>query len=96
MLSKLFDVGYFDALPWYVCKAPYAVEALMLALQVVARCALSTALGGAFGGCTALLCYLVYSKLVMKEGIWDLCAASNGALTGMVVITSGCATYEPW
>lgn len=64
--------------------------------KVVARCALSTSFGGAFGGCTGLLCYLIYSKLVMKEGVWDLCAASNGALTGMVVITSGCATYEPW
>ncbi|KAK9856422.1 hypothetical protein WJX84_011279 [Apatococcus fuscideae] len=63
---------------------------------VVARCAISTALGGAFGGCTGLLVYLAYSKLWLREGVWDLCAASNGALTGMVVITSGCATYEPW
>ncbi len=26
----------------------------------------------------------------------DLYAAGNCALTGMIVITSGCATYEPW
>lgn len=26
----------------------------------------------------------------------DLYAAGNCALTGMIVITSGCAVYEPW
>ena len=26
----------------------------------------------------------------------DLYAAGNGALTGVVVITSGCATFQPW
>ena len=33
---------------------------------------------------------------VMAHLCRDLYAAGNCALTGMIVITSGCATYEPW
>ncbi|KAK9810023.1 hypothetical protein WJX72_003542 [[Myrmecia] bisecta] len=64
--------------------------------NVVARCALSTTLGGGFGAASGLIVYLIYSKLRFKHFIWDLTAAGNGALGGMIVITSGCATLRPW
>lgn len=64
--------------------------------MVVARCAMSTTMGACFGGCTALLVMLCYSKFRTGHAVWDLPIAANGALTGMVVITSGCATFEPW
>lgn len=64
--------------------------------MVVARCAMSTTMGACFGGCTALLVMLAYTKFRTGHAVWDLCMSANGALTGMVVITSGCATFEPW
>nr|AEJ07736.1 ammonium transporter 1.2 [Asterochloris sp. Armaleo 7/29/2003] len=63
---------------------------------VVARCAISTTMGACFGGCTALVVSLIYYRIKEGKIIWDLGPCCNGALTGMVVITSGCATYEPW
>lgn len=64
--------------------------------MVVARCAMSTSMGACFGGCTALLVTLLYTKLTTGKAMWDLIMSTNGALTGMVVITSGCATFPPW
>ena len=142
--------------------------------QVVARCAISTTLGGCFGGTVGIIVQLIYSKLSGGQAVWcarapsgpspchaccqaarpgcpaqsgspeaaceeprcpeqllhawqwacvllvvesacacrlvpwmlasqfspvlrrDLNAAGNCALTGMIVITSGCATLEPW
>lgn len=64
--------------------------------MVVGRCAMSTTMGACFGGCTALLVMLVYTKVTTGHAMWDLTMSTNGALTGMVVITSGCATFEPW
>ncbi|CAK0739452.1 hypothetical protein CVIRNUC_001167 [Coccomyxa viridis] len=63
---------------------------------VVARCAISTTMGGCFGGTVGIIVQLIYSKLCHGQAIWDLTAAGNCALTGMIVITSGCATLEPW
>ena len=53
--------------------------------QVVARCAMSTTMGATFGGCTALLVTLVYTKMTTGKAMWDLIMSTNGALTGMVV-----------
>lgn len=64
--------------------------------EVVARCVISTTLGGGFGAVTATLIYLAYTKLKTGHATWDLGPACNGALCGMIVITSGCATFQPW
>ncbi|KAK9803465.1 hypothetical protein WJX73_004901 [Symbiochloris irregularis] len=64
--------------------------------EVVARCAISTSLGGCFGGVVALMQYFVVTKIRTGRSVWDLHQAGNGALCGMIVITSGCGTFEPW
>jgi hypothetical protein len=52
-------------------------------------------------GCT----YLTFMCLIQSEAdnhprysvyTWDTTAAMNGCLTGLVAITAGCATVEPW
>jgi len=57
---------------------------------VVSRVAVSTTLGGAAGGVSAL----AFSVLVDK--VWDVVMCLNGILAGLVSITSGCAFFEPW
>jgi hypothetical protein len=37
---------------------------------VVARCAISTTMGACFGGVTALLVYMLYSKLTTGKIVW--------------------------
>ena len=56
----------------------------------VSRVAVSTTLGGAAGGLSCLL----FAVLVDK--VWDVTMCLNGALAGLVSITSGCAFFEPW
>ena len=46
---------------------------------------MSTTMGATFGGCTALLVTLVYTKVTTGKAMWDLIMSTNGALTGMVV-----------
>jgi Amt family ammonium transporter len=63
---------------------------------VVSRCVISTTLGGGFGAVTCVIVKLFISKLTGKKAVWCLMSAGNGALCGMIVITSGCATFAPW
>jgi Amt family ammonium transporter len=63
---------------------------LVGASDVISRAAMATTLGGAAGGISAL----AYAILV--NGVWDLTLCMNGALAGLVSITSGCAFFEPW
>ena len=39
-------------------------------LQVVARCAISTTMGGCFGGTVGIIVQLVYSKLCHGQAVW--------------------------
>lgn len=52
---------------------------------------MSTTMGACFGGCTALLVMLCYTKLKTGHALWDLTMSGNGALTGMVV---SCALHS--
>jgi Amt family ammonium transporter len=63
---------------------------LIGASDVISRVAMSTTLGGAAGGISAL----AYAILV--NGVWDVTMCLNGTLAGLVSITSGCAFFEPW
>ena len=57
--------------------------------------AVNTTLSAAAGAFASL--YLSFGISSRNgEGIWDLCMALNGALAGLVSITSGCATMDPW
>jgi Amt family ammonium transporter len=58
--------------------------------KVIARTAVTTTLSAASGGLTAMA--LNYKS----DKIWDLIAVCNGALAGLVAITAGCSTTEPW
>jgi len=58
-------------------------------LEVVARAAVTTTLSGATAGVSGLL------RARIKCGHWDLGAACNAILAGLVAITSGCAVLEP-
>ena len=46
---------------------------------------MSTTMGACFGGCTALLVMLLYTKFKTGHAMWDLPMSTNGALIGMVV-----------
>ena len=64
--------------------------------SVASLAAVNTTLGAAAGALSGM-----FTKTIIDErqtGIcqWDTTAAMNGALTGLVAITAGCATVEPW
>ena len=44
--------------------------------QVVARCAISTTMGGCFGGTVGIIVQLIYSKLSGGQAVWWACAPS--------------------
>lgn len=53
-------------------------------------------MGGIFGAVFCLVLYFAVTKIRTGKSVWDLHMAGNGALCGMIVITSGCGVYEPW
>jgi len=56
----------------------------------VARCAVTTTLAAAAGGIgSMILNYSLYK-------VWDLVAVCNGVLAGLVSITAGAYTLQPW
>lgn len=57
---------------------------------VVARTAVTTTIGAAAGGLTALVMSYWLTKL------WDPLEVCNGVLAGLVGITAGCSVVEPW
>lgn len=64
--------------------------------RVVALAAINTTLAAASGGVAALFTNLVIMERLTGEAIFNLNFAMNGCLGGLVSITSGCATLEPW
>lgn len=39
-------------------------------MQVVARCAISTTMGGCFGGTVGILVQLIYTKITTGHAVW--------------------------
>jgi len=48
------------------------------------------------GSVTALFTKLLINERTTGEARFDLLMAMNGALSGLVAITSGCAVVQPW
>lgn len=63
---------------------------------VAANNAVSTALSAAAGGLSALFTNLVIEERKTGEYRFIMLVATNGTLSGLVAITSGCSVVEPW
>jgi ammonium transporter, Amt family len=64
--------------------------------EVAATAAVSTALSGAAGGISALFTNLFWEERRTGEPHFSLLTAMNGAISGLVAVTSGCGVVEPW
>jgi Amt family ammonium transporter len=64
--------------------------------QVAANAAVATALSGASGGICALFSQLWWEERMTGEPKFVIQMAMNGALSGLVASTSGCALMEPY
>lgn len=64
--------------------------------DVASLVAVNTTLGAAAGTLSGLFTSTIVDE--RKTGVyqWDTTAAMNGCLTGLVAVTAGCATVEPW
>ncbi|KAG7336506.1 ammonium transporter [Nitzschia inconspicua] len=75
-------------------------SALLLSIDqkgvVAAKNAVTTALSAAAGSISALFTNLVIEERKTGEYRFILLMATNGALSGLVAITSGCSVVEPW
>lgn len=64
--------------------------------SAAATAAVSTSLAGAAGGVSALFTNLFLEERRTGEPHFSLLMAMNGALSGLVAVTSGCGIVEPW
>lgn len=64
--------------------------------EIAAVCAVNTFLASSAGCIAALLLKMLVRHRQTGEYSFDLLAAMNGTLTGLVSITAGCATLQPW
>jgi len=64
--------------------------------DVASLVAVNTTLGAAGGALSGMFTSTIIDE--RKTGVyqWDTTAAMNGCLTGLVGITAGCATVDPW
>jgi len=64
--------------------------------NTAALCAVTTTISAAAGCISALFTDTVVGLLRKGDAEYDLTMAMNGALSGLVGITAGCAVVEPW
>lgn len=64
--------------------------------HIAALAAVNTTLSAAAAGVTALFTNLWIEECYTGEAKFDLQALMNGCIGGLVAITAGCATVEPW
>jgi len=65
-----------------------------LALNGYGTMAARTAVTTTLAPCAACLTVVIFRKVA--TGVWDLGACCNGVLAGLVSITAGCSTVDPW
>jgi ammonium transporter, Amt family len=61
-----------------------------------AHCAVTTTLGAASGAISGVFFDSIMDSMKNGEVSYDLTMAMNGCLAGLVGVTAGCATVEPW
>ncbi|KAL7573928.1 hypothetical protein ACA910_001940 [Epithemia clementina (nom. ined.)] len=66
------------------------------AAQTAALCTVTTTLAAATGCVTAMFSDSILESCKTGETSYDLTMAMNGALSGLVAVTAGCAVVEPW
>jgi len=64
--------------------------------DVAALCAVTTTLAAAAGAVSSMFFDTLLGFLGEGEAEYDLTMAMNGCLGGLVAITAGCSTVEPW
>lgn len=64
--------------------------------QVAALVAINTTLGACAGAVSAMFTSTFFERRKTGEWTYDPVYTCNGCLTGLVAITAGCATVEPW
>lgn len=64
--------------------------------DVAALCAVTTTLAAASGAVSSMFTDTLLGFLTEGEAEYDVGCAMNGCLSGLVAITAGCSTLEPW
>ena len=64
--------------------------------DIAALAAVTTTLSAATGCISALLFNVMVIYILTGEEVFDLTMAMNGCLSGLVAITAGCSTVQPW
>ena len=64
--------------------------------NVAALVTVNTTLGACAGAVSAMFTSTVWDHFLHGVATYDPCYTMNGCLTGLVAITAGCATVEPW
>lgn len=64
--------------------------------EIGALCAVNTFLSSSAGCISSMFIRMFMVYRVTGDHSFDLIAAMNGSLSGLVAITAGCATLEPW
>lgn len=62
---------------------------------VAGRAAANVTIAGAFGGITAMLARMYFNYKSDGALVYDISALMNGAMSGLVSVTAGCATIDP-
>jgi Amt family ammonium transporter len=63
---------------------------------VAGLCAVTSTIGAAAGGVTAMFLDTFIEHMNSGEASYDITMATNGLLAGLVAITAGCSVITPW
>lgn len=96
--SSLFVLGVMILwFGWYGFNP--GSQLVLVGLQnslAVSNCAVTTTLAPAAAGLSALLVRAIVTHMTTGKHVYDVGMMGNGALAGLVAITSGTSTIEPW
>ncbi|KAL3790613.1 hypothetical protein ACHAWO_005284 [Cyclotella atomus] len=84
-------VGWYGFNPGSTLAISSSASAAVCALAAV-----TTTIAAAAGSVSALFTDMFLSRMQTGETEYDITMCMNGALSGLVAITAGCATLAPW